>query len=118
MTGFLTAKVHEQPRCFALHVGAPPNRLATNIATPAATSAGKRTRGLSCGAEKKLQLAQVTSKGARATAPPSLTNSVQAFCYPRHAYGGRLQRLGRLKGRRRWLWPTSRPLAVDVLCQP
>ena len=65
MTGFLTGKVHDQPRWFALHVGRRLNRLATNIAT----SEGKRTRGLSCGVEKNLQSAQVTSKGARATAP-------------------------------------------------
>jgi hypothetical protein len=99
-------------------VGAPPNRLATKHCEPRRDVRRKTDPGLELRGRENLQLTQVTSKGARATAPPSLTNSVQAFCYPQHAYGGRLQLQGRLKGRQRWLWPTSRPLAVDGLCQP
>lgn len=83
MTGFLPAKVHEQPRCFALHVGAPPNRLATKHCEPRRDVRRKTDPGLELRGRENLQLTQVTSKGARATAPPSLTNSVQAFCYPR-----------------------------------
>ena len=54
---------------FCVACGRPPNRLATNIARPAATSAGKRTRDLSCGAEKKTAIGAGDLKGCACHGP-------------------------------------------------